>query len=141
MDTKDSIEAPRGDAGIEAPRGDEPQAPRTDSIEAPRADAEQGQSEQAPRDEQAGAEQEPLQENEAPAPPAPKPHSYQVGDRVGLLGRVRDNHDKGNLSIEIESTHPGGLFDAPQFINISEDVLHAGADLIYKRVQEIQRGE
>lgn len=110
----DHIEAPRADEP-EAPRADAPEAPRTQDVQAPRVD------EQAPVVEEAPVEK---------APYVPEPHSYRVGDRVGLLARVTDAHDKGNISLEIEGTG-GEQFTPPQYVHISESALHGGADMIY----------
>jgi hypothetical protein len=64
-------------------------------------------------------------------PYVPAPHAYRLGDRVGLLGRIRDIHDKGNLSIEIEGTGGEGVPATAQYVHISEQVLHQTADMIY----------
>lgn len=72
----------------------------------------------------------------APAPEPPPFHFYKVGERVGLIGRILDAHDKGNLVIEIEGTNPGGQFDAGQYVHIAESVLNGGVDLILKTKRE-----
>jgi hypothetical protein len=68
--------------------------------------------------------------------PEPSFHFYKVGERVGLIGRILDAHDKGNLVIEIEGTNPGGQFDAGQYVHIAESVLNGGVDLILKTKRE-----
>jgi hypothetical protein len=55
-------------------------------------------------------------------------YQYKVGMRVGLLARVSDDHDKGNIALKIEG--------AEQYVHISEADLLAGADLICQKLRE-----
>lgn len=55
-------------------------------------------------------------------------YTYKVGMRVGLLARVTDVHDKGNIVLKIDGTE--------QYVHVSEADLLAGTDLIYQKLRE-----
>lgn len=108
---KEKIEAPRTQE-VQAPRSQDVQAPRVDVVQAPRAQAAEGGATQAPRIET---------------------HSYKAGSRVGLLARVTDAHDKGNIVMLIEGTDV--------HVQIAESVLLGGVDLIQAKLREKREAE
>jgi hypothetical protein len=55
-------------------------------------------------------------------------YQYKVGMRVGLLARVSDDHDKGNISLKIDGTE--------QYVHISEADLLGGVDLVCAKLRE-----
>lgn len=60
-------------------------------------------------------------------------YQYKVGMRVGLLARVSDVHDKGNIVMQIEGTD--------LHVQIAEKDLVAGVDLICQKLREKAEAE
>jgi hypothetical protein len=128
----ENLEAPRGNQDLQAPRANQDvQAPRVNQdIEAPRAAVDEAPHEttgvtSVEVGDAAVPDAAPVGDQLVPV------HQYRVGDRVGLLGRVKDVHDSGNIGIEIEGTG-GEPFVAPQYVHISKAALEDGVDLILK---------
>jgi len=60
-------------------------------------------------------------------------YQYKVGMLVGLLARVTDTHDKGNIVMLVEGTD--------LHVQLSEAVLLGGVDLIHAKLQEKAEAE
>lgn len=60
-------------------------------------------------------------------------YHYNAGKRVGLLARVTDAHDKGNIVMLIEGTDV--------HVQLSEAALLNGVDLIHAKIREKHEAE